>query len=262
MARTRSTQEECTERYAKFKEYMSKVRQHIITKNYKDALGGDLRGAIENISPILLFDMVPNDALDVLEGRKEWRKDSNGQYRWIPATTTPSPISGTAKIKKTIPILYNNLHQAIQCLRASHLSITSDMESITKTYDNLSVYYRDTSYTPHGNVNALDLENTALSAYRQIVQLFDRLHGYSFVSPETENLYKRFLDNNDLGLPEARTIESIAELDTFPTEEKNRMTEIFSDIKENVLKGVLILPANYHSFVAEDFNNSLTYHGL
>lgn len=195
MARTRSTQEECTERYAKFKEYMSKVRQHIITKNYKDALGGDLRGAIENISPILLFDMVPNDALDVLEGRKEWRKDSNGQYRWIPATTTPSPISGTAKIKKTIPILYNNLHQAIQCLRASHLSITSDMESITKTYDNLSVYYRDTSYTPHGNVNALDLENTALSAYRQIVQLFDRLHGYSFVSPETENLYKRFLDN-------------------------------------------------------------------
>lgn len=253
MARTRSTQEECTERYAKFKEYMSKVRQHIITKNYKDALGGDLRGAIENISPILLFDMVPNDALDVLEGRKEWRKDSNGQYRWIPATTTPSPISGTAKIKKTIPILYNNLHQAIQCLRASHLSITSDMESITKTYDNLSVYYRDTSYTPHGNVNALDLENTALSAYRQIVQLFDRLHGYSFVSPETENLYKRFLDNNDLGLPEARTIESIAELDTFPTEEKNRMTEIFSDIKENVLKGVLILPANYHSFVAEDF---------
>lgn len=46
MARTRSTQEECTERYAKFKEYMSKVRQHIITKNYKDALGGDLRGAI------------------------------------------------------------------------------------------------------------------------------------------------------------------------------------------------------------------------
>ena len=212
-----------------------------------------MRGAIENISPILLFDMVPNDALDVLEGRKEWRKDSNGQYRWIPATTTPSPISGTAKIKKTIPILYNNLHQAIQCLRASHLSITSDMESITKTYDNLSVYYRDTSYTPHGNVNALDLENTALSAYRQIVQLFDRLHGYSFVSPETENLYKRFLDNNDLGLPEARTIESIAELDTFPTEEKNRMTEIFSDIKENVLKGVLILPANYHSFVAEDF---------
>lgn len=253
MARTRSTQEECTERYAKFKEYMSKVRQHIITKNYKDALGGDLRGAIENISPILLFDMVPNDALDVLEGRKEWRKDSNGQYRWIPSTTTPSPISGTAKIKKTIPILYNNLYQAIQCLRASHLSITSDIESIIKTYDNLSVYYSDTSYTPHGNVNALDLENTALSAYRQIVQLFDRLHGYSFVSPETENLYKRFLDNNDLGLPEARTIESIAELDTFPTEEKNRMTEIFSDIKENVLKGVLILPANYQSFVAEDF---------
>lgn len=59
MARTRSIQEECADRYSKFKEYMSKVRKHIITKNYKDALGGDLRGAIENISPILLCDMVP-----------------------------------------------------------------------------------------------------------------------------------------------------------------------------------------------------------
>lgn len=253
MARTRSIQEECADRYSKFEEYMSKVRKHIITKNYKDALGGDLRGAIENISPILLYDMVPNDALEVLEGKKEWRKDTNGQYRWVPATTTPSPISGTDKIKKTIPILKNKLYQDIQCLRASHLSIASDMESITKTYDNLSVYYSDTSYTPHGNKNALDLENTALSAYRQIVQLFDRLYGYSFVSAATDKLYKRFLDNNDLGLPEARTIESIAELDTFPTEEKNRMTEIFSDIKENVLKGVLVLPANYHPFVAADF---------
>lgn len=52
MARTRSIQVESTERYSKFKEYMSKVRQNIISKNYKDALGGDLRGAIENISPI------------------------------------------------------------------------------------------------------------------------------------------------------------------------------------------------------------------
>ena len=46
MARTRSTQEECTERYAKFKEYMSKVRQHLITNHYKDALVADFRCAI------------------------------------------------------------------------------------------------------------------------------------------------------------------------------------------------------------------------
>ena len=253
MARTRTIQEECDERYAKFREYMSKVRLNIISKNYKDALGGDLRGAIENISPILLFDMVPNEALDVLEGKKEWKKDSSGQYGWIPATTQPSPISGTAKIKKTTPILYHKLSQAIQSQRAHCLSIESDKESITKTYDNLSVYYSDTSYTPHGNVNALDLENTAISAYRQIVQLFDRLHGYSFISSETENLYNSFSDNNDLGLPETRTLETIAELDTFSTKEKNRMTDIFSDIKENVLKGVLVLPANYHSFAAKDF---------
>lgn len=253
MARTRSIQEECTERYAKFREYMSKVRQNIISKNYKDALGGDLRGAIENISPILLFDMVPNDALEVLEGRKEWGKDLNGQYKWIYTKTTPLPISGTAKIKKTIPILYRTLYPIIQTQQATHQSIQKDIESITKTYDNLSVYYSDTSYTPHGNLNALDLENTTLSAYRQIVQLFDRLHGYPFISPETEKLYESFSDNNDLGLPETRTLESIAELDTFPTKEKNRMTEIFSDIKENVLKGVLVLPDNYHLFAAKDF---------
>lgn len=114
MARTRSIQVESTERYSKFKEYMSKVRQNIISKNYKDALGGDLRGAIENISPILLFDMVPNDALDVLEGRKEWGKDSNGQYGWISPNTSLSPITGTTKIKKTSPILYNTIPSSNQ----------------------------------------------------------------------------------------------------------------------------------------------------
>ena len=256
MARTRSIQVESTERYSKFKEYMSKVRQNIISKNYKDALGGDLRGAIENISPILLFDMVPNDALDVLEGRKEWGKDSNGQYGWISPDTSPSPITGTTKIKKTIPILYNEIKRAIQPLRASHLSITSDVESITKTYENLSVYYSDTSYTPHGNVNALNLKNTALSAYRQIVQLFDRLHDYSFITPETDSLYQCFLDENGLGLPEERTQASLAELDEVPTREQNQMTDIFSDIKESVLKGVLVLPSIYpNSFGAKHFRH-------
>lgn len=253
MARTRSVQEECTERYVKFKEYMSKVRQHIISKNYKDALGGDLRGAIENISPILLYDMVPNDALDVLEGRKVWGKGSKEKYGWIP-DENPSPISGRKKIERTIPILYNKIYHAILPLRSTHLSITSDIDSITKTYDNLSVYYSDTSYTPHGNLNALDLENTALSAYRQIVQLFDRLHGYCFISAETEELYMCLLEETDLGLPEARILESIAEMDTFPTEEKNKMMEIFSDIKENVLKGVLVLPSVYSGpVVAKEF---------
>ena len=250
MARTRSIQDECAERYVKFKEYMSKVRQHIIFRNYRDALSGDLRGAIENISPILLYDMVPNDALEVLEGKKEWGKDQNGQYAWIP-TTNPSPLYGAMKIKKTIPILRNMIHQAIIPLQASHMSIKSD---ITKTVDYLSVYYSDTSYAPHGNVNALNSENTALNAYRQIFALFDRLHKYNFISTETENLYMSFLDHNELGLPDDRVQASIAELDKSPTEERNRMMDIFSDIKENVLKGILVLPSVYsNTFVAKDF---------
>lgn len=253
MARTRSIQDECTERYVKFKEFMSKVRKHIISRNYKDALSGDLRGAIENLSPILLYDMVPNDALEVLEGKKEWGRDQNGNYAWIP-TTNPSPIYGAMKIKKTIPILRDKIYQAIKPLQASHMSITSDIESITKTFDSLSVYYSDTSYAPHGNVNALDLENTALSAYRQIFALFDRLHNYNFITTETENLYKSFLDDNELRLPDVRVQASIAELDKFPTEERNRMMDIFSDIKENVLKGILVLPSIYpNSIDAKDF---------
>ena len=256
MARTRSIQVECTERYAKFKEYMSKVRQSIISKNYKDALGGNLRGAIENISPILLFDMVPNDALDVLEGRKEWGKDPNGRHGWIYPNTPPSPIKGTMKIEKTSPILYNTIKLAIQPLQATYLSIKSDVESITKTYKNLSVYYSDTSYTPHGNVNGLNLKNTALSAYRQIVELFDRLHGYPFITQETELLYKCLLDENCLGLPEERTQASLAELDEVPTQEQNQMTDIFSDIKESVLKGILVLPSIYpNSFDAKHFRH-------
>lgn len=255
MARTRSIQEECAERYEKFREYMTKVRQYIISQNYKEALGGDLRGAIENISPIVLFDIAPTDALAVLEGRKEWAKDVNGHYTWLPINN-PVAISGTLKIKRTIPILYNKIYQEILPLRASYLSITSDVESITKTYDNLSVYYSDTSYTPHGNVNALNLENTALSAYRQIVELFDRLHGYSFISPETESLYASFLDENDLKLPNVRIQSTIAELDTCSVEEKNKMTDIFSDIKDNVLKGVLVLPSTYTgSITAKDFSS-------
>lgn len=256
MARTRSIQEESTERYSKFKEYMSKVRQSIISKNYKDALGGNLRGAIENISPILLFDMVPNDALDVLEGRKEWGKDPNGRHGWIYPNTPPSPIKGTMKIEKTSPILYNTIKLAIQPLQATYLSIKSDVESITKTYKNLSVYYSDTSYTPHGNVNGLNLKNTALSAYRQIVELFDRLHGYPFITQETELLYKCLLDENCLGLPEERTQASLAELDEVPTREQNQMTDIFSDIKESVLKGILVLPSIYpNSFDAKHFRH-------
>lgn len=255
MARTRSIQEECAERYEKFREYMTKVRQYIISQNYKEALGGDLRGAIENISPIVLFDIAPTDALAVLEGRKEWAKDVNGHYTWL-SINNPVAISGTSKIKRTIPILYNKIYQEILPLRASYLSITSDVESITKTYDNLSVYYSDTSYTPHGNVNALNLENTALSAYRQIVELFDRLHGYSFISPETESLYASFLDENDLKLPNVRIQSTIAELDTCSVEEKNKMTDIFSDIKDNVLKGVLVLPSTYTgSITAKDFSS-------
>ena len=81
---------------------MTKVRQYIISQNYKEALGGDLRGAIENISPIVLFDIAPTDALAVLEGRKEWAKDVNGHYTWL-SINNPVAISGTSKIKRTIP---------------------------------------------------------------------------------------------------------------------------------------------------------------